>query len=79
MNDLPVSNFKYLSICAFLILGSHVESGCTLQIQEAAGCNNPGLFGCKDKPEITESARDTSVLNPADDRDTENKNQDTDE
>ncbi|MDG2176417.1 MAG: hypothetical protein P8M72_09865 [Gammaproteobacteria bacterium] len=25
--------------------------GC-YQLQHAVGCNNPGLFGCKDKPEF---------------------------
>jgi hypothetical protein len=74
-----VDKIKHSLFFTLLILIAPAYSGCTLQIQKAAGCNNPGLFGCKDKPVMTESGRDTSVLNPANGRETENKDQDFDD
>ena len=36
-----------------------------MEAQKAMGCNNPGIFGCKDRGEVSEEAKDTSVLRPA--------------
>ena len=47
-----------------------------MQAQEAMGCNNPGVFGCKDKGELSEEAKDTSVLRPANGREPPNRNDD---
>ena len=36
-----------------------------MEAQKAMGCINPGIFGCKDRGEVSEEAKDTSVLRPA--------------
>jgi hypothetical protein len=51
-----------------LVVATTLLGGC-IQVQEAAGCNAPGLFGCRDAP--TQPAAEEEAPRPARDDDAE--------